>query len=420
MNHHFPIAGQFLTVLLLIALAVFGLNYHIAKPIVHITGIIALTLWTKLIWDAIQDQSFDMIKKQLNTPLGHMSILLAIAMVVVIVTTTGSEAVMAKRFSHDFVVPALCFALITPFIVISQHLKNILAWTFPVAILTMSVPGIDEYYTRNQNGFRVSGTIDLSIIYGMNLAILCGASIGLTITSRIQYRPILIIFSLIAVACGLWAIALSGSRAPLLSIILITLCCIAYQGYRHIGMVKTFSILFILLAGITFTLPKLPIYERLTYAIKSVENNDRESSLGLRFEIWHGAKDILFERPITGSGVGKHNELFSEKLKNDNDYLPGGARSFIHLHNDTINAITWMGIPLGVLFLLFIWHPLIYALKNLKKPAGLALAASSSIYLMNGLTNTPSIRATSLTLFLIVISLLMSARYQSIDKESAN
>lgn len=420
MNHHFPIAGQFLTVLLLIALAVFGLNYHIAKPIVHITGIIALTLWTKLTWDAIQAQSFDMIKKQLNTPLGHMSILLAIAMVVVIVTTTGSEAVMAKRFSHDFVVPALCFSTIFPFLVMNERLISVLAWIIPVAILTMSVPGIDEYYQANQSWLRISGTIELPIIYGMNLAILCGASIGLTITSRIQYRPILIIFSLIAVACGLWAIALSGSRAPLLSIILITLCCIAYQGYRHIGMVKTFSILFILLAGITFTLPKLPIYERLTYAIKSVENNDRESSLGLRFEIWRGAKDIIIEHPLRGSGAGKHNELFAEKLKDDNDYLPSGARSFIHLHNDTINAITWMGIPLGLLFLLFSWQPLIYGLRHLNKPVGLALAAASSIYLMNGITNTPSIRATSLTLFLIVISLLMSARYQSIDKESAN
>jgi O-antigen ligase len=420
MNHHIPIAGQLLTVLLLIALAMFGLNYHIAKPLVHLTGIIALTLWTKLIWDAIKEQSFGMIKSHLNTPQGHMGILLSIAMIVVIGTTIGSEETMAKRFSHDFVLPALCFALITPFIVISQHLKNILAWTFPVAILTMSVPGIDEYYTRNQNGFRVSGTIDLSIIYGMNLAILCATSIGLTLTAKIKYRPILIVFSLIAVACGLWAIALSGSRAPLLSILLITIFCIAYQGYRHIGMVKTLTILLIIFAGIAFTLPKLPIYKRLTYAVKTVEENNRGSSLGMRFEIWRGAKDIILERPLTGSGVGKHNELFSEKLKNDNDYLPGGARSFIHLHNDTINAITWMGIPLGLLFLLFSWQPLIYGIRHLNKPVGLALVAASSIYLINGLTNTPSIRATSLTLFLIVISLLMASCYQSTDKESAN
>lgn len=413
-------AGQLLTVLLLIALAVFGLNYHIAKPLVHLTGIIALMLWTKLIWDAIKEQSFGMIKNHLITPQGHMGMLLTIAMVVVIVTTTGSEAVMAKRFSHDFIVPALCFALITPFIVISEHLKSILAWTMPIAILTMAIPGIDEYYTRNQNGLRISGMINLPIIYGMNLAIICAASIGLAMTVKIKYRPILIVFSLTAVACGLWAIALSGSRAPLLSILLITIFCIAYQGYRHIGKVKTFTILLIIFAGIAFTLPKSPIYQRLTYAVKTVEENNRSSSLGMRFEIWRGAKDILIERPLTGSGVGKHNELFAKKLKDDNNYLPRAGRSFIHLHNDTINAITWMGIPLGLLFLLFTWQPLIYGIRQLNKPVGLALAAASSIYLMNGLTNTPSIRATSLTLFLIVISLLMAACYQSTDKESAN
>lgn len=420
MNHPFPVAGQILTALLLLALTAFGLNYHITKPLVHLTGVISIGIWGYIIWKSIKQRRTDIVLDTLNSPLGKMGVLISIAMIIVIATTYGSEAIMAKRFSHDFIVPALCFALITPLLVVSNSFKALIAWVIPVAILTMALPGIDEYYAQKQSSLRISGTIDLPIIYGMNLAILCAATIGLTMTLQVKYRPILVVTSLIAVAAGIWAIALSGSRAPLLSIILVTICCIAYQGYRYIGVMKTISVLVILLLSIAFTLPKLPIYKRMTYAIKTIEANNRGSSLGLRFEMWRGAKDIIIEHPLAGSGVGMHNELFAEKIKTNKEYLHPKARSFIHLHNDTINAITWMGVPLGILFMLFFWYPPTYALMHLRKPAGLAIAAASSIYLINGLTNTPSIRATSLTLFLIVISLLIATCHQSEDSESAN
>ena len=97
------------------------------------------------------------------------------------------------------------------------------------------------------------------------------------------------------------------------------------------------------------------------------------------------------------------------------------ATDFIHLHNDVINAITWMGIPLGLLFMAFAVYPLIWALKARKEVVPQAMIAVSVIYLLNGLTNTPSIRATSLTLMLSVVFLLLQfSAYRSETPSSSS
>ena len=129
--------------------------------------------------------------------------------------------------------------------------------------------------------------------------------------------------------------------------------------------------------------------------------------------MWRGAIKIIDEHPLSGVGVGKHNEIYKEKNKETENYIHPGATDFIHLHNDFLNAISWMGIPLGLLFMAFAVYPLYWALRNRYTVAAKAMLGVSAIYLLNGLTNTPSIRATSLTLMLSVIFLLLQfAIYQ--------
>ena len=129
--------------------------------------------------------------------------------------------------------------------------------------------------------------------------------------------------------------------------------------------------------------------------------------MGLRFEMWKGAKDLIIEYPISGVGVGQHNDHFKVRNQEQNGYMHRRAINLIHLHNDFINAVTWMGIPLGLLFMAFAVYPLIWALKTRKEVIPQAIIAVSVIYLLNGLTNTPSIRATALTLMLSVVFLLL-------------
>lgn len=149
------------------------------------------------------------------------------------------------------------------------------------------------------------------------------------------------------------------------------------------------------------------MYTRIAKGITNISSGVTNSSMGLRFEMWRGAKDIITEHPLSGVGVGQHGAYFNTKILEDTTYMHHAVPGFIHLHNDVLNAMAWMGIPSGLLFMLFAVYPLIWAIKNRKTVTAPAIIAVVSVYLLNGLTNTPSIRATSLTLMLSVIFLLL-------------
>jgi len=234
-------------------------------------------------------------------------------------------------------------------------------------------------------------------------------------------HPILLVLSFLATVLGVWAIILSGSRGPLLSILLVSFITVSLISARHFGLLKTFVIIILLCLTSSFAVIQSSIFSRLTDGFNNVSTNVTNSSLGLRFEMWKGAKDLIIEHPISGVGVGQQNDHFKARNQEQQDYMHPEATDFIHLHNDVVNAITWMGIPLGLLFMAFAVYPLIWALKARKEVVPQAMIAVSVIYLLNGLTNTPSIRATSLTLMLSVVFLLLQfSAYRSETPSSSS
>uniref|UniRef100_UPI00351974F1 O-antigen ligase family protein n=1 Tax=Thalassolituus sp. TaxID=2030822 RepID=UPI00351974F1 len=382
MTHSFTVSGRLISYLMLAGLVAYGLNYQITKTLLHLSALVALITWLRVGVLCFTKKNSLPIDIDLKDPRIILSTLLLLSASIVLVETSLSDTFMSARFRKDFVTPAICFALVLPVAAVDKRTFQLFRWAVPVATVCMAIPGIVDQYAHSQPNYRTSGNISLQIIYGTNLAILSATGIILMMTMKPLRHPILLVVSLLASILGIWAIMLSGSRGPLLSILLVSLFTVTLIGLRYLGWIKTLVIVALLCSVTTFAVMQSSMFSRLTDGLSNISSNVKNSSMGLRLEMWKGARDLIMEHPISGVGIGQQNDHFKARIQEQQDYMLHKATNFIHLHNDVINAITWMGIPLGLLFMAFAVYPLIWALKARKEVVPQAMIAVSVIYLL--------------------------------------
>lgn len=409
MMHPFTQSGKLLSVLLIACLICYGFNYHITKTLLHVTAVIALITWVRLAVHGFKPTTRHEISLKLSDPRVIMSLLLCTSILIVLITSSASDNSQSLRFRSDFSIPAFCFALILPLAILDKSLLRLLNWAIPIAIVTMAAPGIIDFYSQHKATYRTSGNLSMQIIYATNLCVLAASATILMLNTAPKRNPVLFSLLTLSLILGGWAILLSGSRGPILALVISTIIVMTLFGIKKLGSLKGLFILilaFIVLgAGVTQT----NTYERFERGVKYVQSGTKDSSIGLRLEMWKGATDMISTHPLSGGGVGNHIRFFKEKLAEDPEYVLPRVAKFPHLHNDWLNIMAWIGIPLGVLFLSFIYYPFFWAMRHrITLPAKVILVASF-VYFLNGLTNCPSTRATSLTLMLLVICLFMVA-----------
>ena len=69
-----------------------------------------------------------------------------------------------------------------------------------------------------------------------------------------------------------------------------------------------------------------------------------------RYNIWKDALDIIRDHPLTGIGLDSYNLAAPIYTQN----LPDNIRS-VHVHNDYLETIVELGIPVGSAIILFVW-----------------------------------------------------------------
>jgi len=77
---------------------------------------------------------------------------------------------------------------------------------------------------------------------------------------------------------------------------------------------------------------------------------DLDTSLGTRFQLWHGSMVLFTEHPLLGVGPGKFTAGLRE-LKERKIITPAAASGFYHSHNDVLFNMSTMGL-LGLLAIL--------------------------------------------------------------------
>jgi len=179
----------------------------------------------------------------------------------------------------------------------------------------------------------------------------------------------LTVLSVIGGLCGIVGSLLSTARGGwvALPILLIVILWI----YRHSLSKRFFLTFFGIIAVASVGISQMPnnrIMERIDVARKDIQlyldNNDGNTSLGARFEMWKSALEMVKEKPLFGWGIQGATEKRKQETKER--IVTGNIGQFTHAHNQYLDDLSKRGIVglLALLAVLFI--PLRTFMKNLK------------------------------------------------------
>ncbi len=190
----------------------------------------------------------------------------------------------------------------------------------------------------------------------MLMGVLCFAGLGWAFArSRFKYAYLGILA--FGGAMGMLGSFLSGSRGgwiglPVVAYVLYRAYCQQFSNKLKVGVFVG-----LLLAGLlVYSVPQTGVQSRVNDALSDVSlyysGENRDTSLGLRFEMWRGAGQLIAQRPLLGWGEEGYAEAM-QRLGNE-QVITQQASEFGHAHNEYIDAFAKRGI-IGLVVLLAIY-----------------------------------------------------------------
>lgn len=189
---------------------------------------------------------------------------------------------------------------------------------------------------------------------GMLLGMLSFASSTFFLSHK---RYFWLVLSLVAGLCGIGASVLSASRGgwvalPLIGFFLFWQSRFLLKKVAWLSL-GTMTCILIILAVLV---PQTGVKERLDEAVGDVSNYtsgvNKDTSVGLRFEMWRVAFYMFQESPVLGAGT--HSSIVVKKELLDEGLVIPEALEYGHAHNEYINALGYRGI-VGLAFLLLVY-----------------------------------------------------------------
>ncbi|WP_447529248.1 O-antigen ligase family protein [Vreelandella sp. TE19] len=192
---------------------------------------------------------------------------------------------------------------------------------------------------------------NLSMLMGM----LCLAGLGWAAVQR--KRPFWVALLLAGALLGMLGSLLSGSRGGWIGLPFIGF--VLYRGYGR-AAARRWKLAALggaaLLALAMYAIPQTGVQNRVQAGINDVaqyiSGGERDTSLGLRFEMWRGASMLIAERPLFGWGEKGYVEAMA--ALGERGVITMGASAFDHAHNDFIDAAAKRG-AVGLLVLLALY-----------------------------------------------------------------
>ncbi len=260
-----------------------------------------------------------------------------------------------------------------------------LSWLWHgLAIGGMVTGGLAIWQKLIEGASRAGGFTQI-IQYGnisLLLGMLCLAGLGWAWTQP-RRRAWLVWLGLGAVG-GLLASLLSGSRGGWLAAPLMLLVLYWAEG-RRLPRRLQWGVLagLLVVGGLGYAIPELGVQQRVHTAADNIVNylsgENRETSVGLRFQMWSAAGELLHQRPLFGWGEHGYREAVAEMAERG-EIAPRVAE-FGHAHNELIDAAAKRGV-VGVIALLCLYLvPLVAFAGGLQAtcPQRRALAAAGAL-----------------------------------------
>ncbi|RJG49541.1 O-antigen ligase family protein [Motilimonas pumila] len=183
-----------------------------------------------------------------------------------------------------------------------------------------------------------------------------------------------ITLTLLGTVLGLFASLQSGSRGGWV-FLPFALFYLAIQNRKLFSARVTLVLTLFILALITVTASTdnavSSRFEQAFQDIEKHENNDTNTSIGLRLELWKSATYSISENPILGNSLATRLEQRQQQIRDGNiDFNPNYADW--HAHNEYLEALSLRG-GIGLLALLSIFFIPAYILNANKSESNLQL-----------------------------------------------
>lgn len=159
---------------------------------------------------------------------------------------------------------------------------------------------------------------------------------------------------LLGIACGLYSVIMGGSRGSWVALPpIIGVFLVAFLNRRNIGRLVLAGMLGIVILAGLFAIPGSPLktrYERGVQDIQQYQQDNTDTSIGARFEMWRGAWNNLRVHPVSGWNGQAYTEALNRQVS-AGELTPVALQFNDNLHNNYLQAWVFTGLP-GLLALL--------------------------------------------------------------------
>ena len=277
---------------------------------------------------------------------------------------------------------------------------------------------------------RATGVVN-PILFG-DLALLMGVMSLAGMGWFKAQKQWMVIIPALAMVAGLLASGLSLVRGAWLALPFLVLLLAWYASNRLKLKVTLLGLSLILLTvGSLFFIPQTGVQKRISASVENLVNylnsqnvndKDRGTSVGVRFEMWKAAGIIFMDNPVVGGGWGDY--MAKTRVLADLGLVNKNTAIFYHPHNQFISALAKGGL-LGFLAIsiLFIFPAIIFyrSIGNYSaaETQRLALAGLMLIVGFVGFSLTESIleRSRSIIFFSFYLAALMALFQASRNKK---
>lgn len=271
----------------------------------------------------------------------------------IIVGVMSSLELGARGFDRP-----LRFLLAIPVLLLIMRFPPRLSWLWSgIAIGAIGAGGL-ALWMRGVEGISRTGGFLHVIQFGnlsLLMGVLCFAGLGWGVVQRYRYGWLVLLLA--GGMLGMLGSFMSGSRGGWVGLPLIGY--VLYRGYgRQLPLaVKAIAVGAILaLTTTVYLLPQTGVQHRVDAAISDVNRYvsgaETDTSLGLRFEMWRGASQLIMERPLLGWGEAGYREALDEL--GEQGVISPMAAEFGHAHNEFLDAFAKRGVVgLAVLLMLY-------------------------------------------------------------------
>jgi O-antigen ligase len=249
------------------------------------------------------------------------------------------------------------FILVIPVMLLLLQSKNHKVWLWYGVVIGAVLAFALAWYEREVLGYGRAKGGEHPIMFGdtgMMLGMLSFVASAFFLSHK---RYVWLTLSLLGGLCGIGASVLSASRGgwvalPLIGFFLFWQC-------RFLLSKKTWivtAIISVSLLVAVVLIPQTGVKQRINETIDNVIQYDdginKETSVGLRFEMWKAAFYMFEDSPVLG--MGKHSSVVEKKRLLDEGLIDPAALKYGHAHNEFINALGYRGV-VGLAFLLVVY-----------------------------------------------------------------